>query len=362
MKYKWIWAACIFIAGCSVKGNAPNERSLPELPILQVSLKDTLLHQDYVASIEAIKNVEIRTRVKGFLNKIYVDEGDIVKKGQPLFQLDEQEFEIALSKARANTNHARAEAKTAEVEMHRVRGLLAKQVVAATELDMAEARLKATEAKVEEAIAAQKKAEINLSYTFIRSPFDGIINRIPFKTGSVLDEGALLTTISDNHEVYAYFNVSESEYLQYRKTDVNERNTRVALQLADASHYPFMGNIETVEGEFDESTGSIAFRAKFPNPSRLLKHGASGKVRLTTEVHQALIIPQKSVFEIQDKSYVFLVNPENTVRMHAVRPQTRVAQYYIIEDGLKEGDRIVYEGIQNLREGECIQPMSLQNQ
>lgn len=361
MEYKWIWVACIFIAGCSVKGNAPNDRNLPELPVLKVSLKDTLLHRDYVASIEALKNVEIRTRVKGFLKKIYVDEGDIVKKGQPLFQLDEQEFESALSKARANTNNARAEAKTAEVELQRVRGLLAKQVIAATELDMAEARLNATEAKVEEAIAAQKKAEINFSYTFIRSPFDGIINRIPFKTGSVLDEGALLTTISDNHEVYAYFNVSESEYLQYRKTDVNARNTKVALQLADESHYPFPGDIETVEGEFDESTGSIAFRAKFPNPSRLLKHGASGKVRLTTEVNAALIIPQKAVFEIQDKNYVFVVKPDNTVRMQVITPRTRVAQYYIIKEGLNEGDRIVYEGIQSLREGEHIQPIPVQN-
>lgn len=362
MKNIWYIVAGIFMAGCSAKGNVQDSRELPELPVLQVSLKDTSLYHDYVTSIEAVKNVEIRTRVQGFLNKIFVDEGQVVKKGQPLFQLDENEFVIALSKAKANVNNAMAEARTAEVELLRVKGLLSKKIVSPTEMDMAEAKHKAAKAKVEEAIAAQKKAEINLSYTFIRSPFDGIINRIPFKAGSLLDAGALLTTISDNHEVYAYFNVSESEYLHYRKTATENRSSNVNLLLADGTPYSYPGKIETVEGEFDESTGSIAFRARFPNPSRLLKHGASGKVRLTTDVRDALIIPQKSVFEIQDKNYVFVVDAGNTVKMKTVVPQTRIAQYYIIKEGLNKGDRIVYEGVQHIREGAHIQPVAVHRQ
>jgi membrane fusion protein (multidrug efflux system) len=362
MKNIWYILAGIFMAGCSVKGNVQDNKDLPRLPVIEVSLKDTSLHHDYVTSIEAVKNVEIRTRVQGFLNKIFVDEGQVVKKGQSLFQLDDKEFVIALSKAKANVNNAEAEARTAEVELLRVKGLLAKEIVSPTEKDMAEAKYKAAQAKVEEAMAAQKKAETSLSYTFIHSPFDGIINRIPFKAGSVLDAGALLTTISDNHEVYAYFNVSENEYLNYRKTATESRNNNISLLLADGTAYPYSGKIETVEGEFDESTGSIAFRARFPNPSRLLKHGASGKVRLTINAGDALIIPQKAVFEIQDKSYVFVVNADNTVKMTTVVPQARIAQSYIIKEGLNKGDKIVYEGVQRLREGARIQPILIHRQ
>lgn len=333
---------------------------MPQLPVFEVTIRDTALFQDYVASIEAVKNVEIRTRVQGYLNKIFVDEGDVVKKGQALFQLEDKEFLIALSKAKANVTKAEAEARTAEVELTRIKGLLAKRVVSSTEEDMAEAKYLAAKAKVEEAIAIQMSAETQLSYTFIRSPFDGLINRIPYKTGSMLDAGSLLTTISDNHEIYAYFNVSESEYLIYRKTSSKNRSNTVSLLLADGTKYPFDGKIETVEGEFDESTGSIAFRARFPNPSKLLKHGASGKVRLFTEANDVLIIPQKSVFEIQDRSYVFAVNPDNTVSMKPVVPQSRIAQSYIISEGIEEGEKILYEGVQNVQDGSEIIPIQVQ--
>lgn len=357
--YLYILTAALFISGCAAKGNVDEKNKLPELPVIQIAARDTILQRDYVTSIEAIKNVEIRARVQGFLNKIFVDEGQEVKKGQPLFQLDDQEFAIAVTKSKANVSNAQAEAKTAEVELARVKILLAKKIISPTELDMVEAKLNAARAKVEEAQSEQKNAETKLSYTYIRSPFDGIIDRIPLKAGSLIDEGSLLTTISDNGEVYAYFTISENEYLNYKKETPEQRNNKVQLVLADGTVYAQSGNIETVDGEFDETTGSIAFRAKFPNPVKLLRHGATGKVRLTAPAKEAILIPQKSVLEIQDKIYVFVVNNDNSVQMKSVIAQTRLSNSYLIEGGLVDGDKIVYEGVQNIKEGTTIKPLEV---
>ncbi|MFT3703201.1 MAG: efflux RND transporter periplasmic adaptor subunit [Agriterribacter sp.] len=354
-------AIAVLAAGCSAKGNETEKGNVQELPVILVAAKDTVLQQDYVTSIEAIKNVEIRARVQGFLNKIFVDEGQVVKKGQPLFQLDDQEFVIALSKAKANVNSALAEVKATEVELTRVKVLISKKVISATEQDLIEAKLKAANAKVEEALSEQRKAETQLSYTNIRSPFDGIIDRIPLKSGSLVDEGSLLTTISDNKEVYAYFTISENEYLRHQKDSDQSNNSAVKLVLADGSIYNEAGKIETVDGEFDETTGSIAFRAKFPNPSGLLRHGATGKIRLVAPAKEAILVPQKSVLEIQDKVYVFVVSNDNSIKMKSITPQTRLSNAYIIKEGLNDGDRIIYEGVQNIKEGATIKPLPVNN-
>lgn len=349
-----------FTVGCAAKGNTVQEKvALPKLPVLQVNTIDTVLQHDYVTSIESVKNVEIRARVQGFLSKIFVDEGQEVKKGALLFQLDQQEFSNELAKAKAGVSNAMAEAKTAEVELKRVKVLLAKSIVSPSELEMAEARLKAANAKIEEAVSTQKNAETKLSYTHILSPFDGVIDRIPLKTGSLIDAGSLLTTISDNHEVYAYFNISENEYLHYKKETAKKRDNVVQLLLADGSIYSQTGKIETVDGEFDEGTGSIAFRARFANPAKLLRHGASGKIRMTSQEENALIVPQKSVFEIQDKNYVFIVGADSTVKMRSIVPETRIADYYIIKEGLTSGDKILYEGAQSIKEGTRIEPLNV---
>ncbi len=355
-----LMASVIVVAGCQSQA-VENQEVVQELPVIEVTARDTVLYQNYVASIEAVKNVEIRARVHGFLNRIFVDEGQEVKKGQLLFQIDPKEFEIEVSKAKANVSNAIAESKTAEVELSRVKTLLAKNIVAPSELEMVEARLNAAKAKIEEAQSEQRNAETKLSYTLMRSPFDGIIDRIPLKAGSLIDAGSLLTTISDNRDVYAYFTVSESEYLRYKKDVSNTRNEKVALILADGEPYKDSGMIETVEGEFDEATGSIAFRAKFPNKEKLLRHGASGKVQLTVPAERVMLIPQKCVFEIQDKNYVFLVTDDNTVQMKGIVPQARLADAYLIKEGLEVGDKIVFEGVQNIKEGVKILPKPVTN-
>jgi membrane fusion protein (multidrug efflux system) len=240
-----------------------------------------------------------------------------------------------------------------------VRLLVDKKVISKTELEVAHTKLNAARARIEEARSAEANAAIRLSYAHVKAPFDGIIDRIPLKTGSLVEEGTLLTSVSDNRAVFTYFNVSEGEYLEYVKARQGHpgRNSReVTLVLADGSMYPHPGKIETVEGEFDASTGSIAFRARFPNPGRLLKHGATGTVRLANRIDDALIVPQKAVFEIQDKNYVYVVDDNNRVTMKNFVPKARFSHFYIVESGLRPGERIVYEGIQNVKDGLQIVP------
>ena len=356
----WLGILALLLAGCTKENptqSVPDE--IQTLPVTEIFSRDTTLHRSYVADVQAVRNVELRARVQGFLEKIYVDEGEQVQKGQLLFKINDEEYKAELAKAKANLKSAIAEAKAAELEVDRLRVLVDKNVIAKSELDVSLAKLDAMKARIEEARSAESNAAVRLSYTSIRAPFDGIIDRIPLKTGSLINRGTLLTSASDVSSVYVYFNVSEGEYLEYIKskpTDSTRSNNKVRLMLADGSPYPHQGNIETVEGEFKASTGSIAFRAHFPNPDKILKHRATGRISLSNSLKGALMIPQKAVFEIQDKNYVFVVDSSNQVHMKNFIPKLRFSYYYIVESGLQEGDKIVYEGIQNLRDGMQIAP------
>lgn len=353
------WGIAFVFIGCRASEKKVANKEPDQIPVVKLAHSDTTLYTGYVADIQAVQNVEIRAKVDGFLEQIMVDEGQFVRRGQPLFLINVSEYTNAVAKTEAQLSNAHAEAHVAELEVARVKTLTDKNVVAASELKLAEARLMAAQAKVKEALSAHDLANLQLSYTAIKAPYDGIVNRIPLKRGSLIDAGTLLTTISDNRSVYAYFNVSEIEYLQLTrgaKGSLTETET-VNLVLADGSPYQYKGKIETIEGEFDESTGSIAFRAVFPNPNRLLKHGASGRVRLSNSANNIVMVPQKAVFEIQDKHFVYVMDQNKTIRQKPFMPARRVAQYYIVASGLDAGDTIVYEGIQDLRDGMTINPL-----
>ncbi|WP_205504524.1 efflux RND transporter periplasmic adaptor subunit [Rufibacter psychrotolerans] len=352
------------LAGCEASSTPVEKKAAATtLPVTQLITKDTTLHLDYVSDIQAVRHVEIRAKVGGFLEQILVDEGQEVKKGQPLFRINAQEYQSELAKAKASLNSALAETMTAEVEVKRVQSLVDKKVISATELQVAKAKLKAAQAKVAEARSAQESAAARVAYTYIKAPFNGIIDRIPLKVGSLIEEGTLLTSVSDLNAVYAYFEVSEKEYLQYAKAQLSGQESslqQVQLILADGSKYPYPGKIETMEGVFEPNTGSIAFRAKFPNPRKLLKHHSSGKVRLFNEVDSALLLPQKAAFEIQDKNFVYVVDKDNKVKTRSFAPKARISHFYIVESGLEPGEKVVYEGVQTLREGTTIEPELIQ--
>jgi membrane fusion protein, multidrug efflux system len=352
------------LLGCTANSKENAGQNVPkstikEVPVIELAPQKTDLHREYVGNINAIRNVEIYARVKGYLEEIYVDEGQTVKKGQLLFRINDEEYEVELAKAKANLQSAIADAKAAQLEVSRIKLLVDKKIISKIEWEVAETRVLAAQARIEEARSAQTNATIHMARTRIRAPFDGVINRIPYKAGSLIDEGTLLTSVSDTRQVYVYFNVSENEYLEYtkaRKLNEGNQNGIVELDLADGSPFSEKGRIQTMEGEFDSGTGSIAFRAQFPNPGQLLKHGSSGTVRLTNTVDDALLVPQKAVFEIQDQSYVYLVDKNNQVKMTSFKPKARFANFYLVQSGLKTGDRIVYEGIQSLKDGAKINP------
>lgn len=356
-------AIIVVVTGCSAGNANLKKEELPVLPVIELRAGDTSLQRGYVADIHAVQNVEIRSKVQGYLEKIFVDEGKAVTKGQPLFKLNDQQFRLDLAKASAGVANATAEVHSAELEIKRIQLLVDKKIISTTEQELAMSKLKGAQARLNEAKALEADAQLRMSYTLIRAPFNGVLDRIPLKLGSLVNEGALLTTVSDLSEIHAYFNVSENEYLEYARKNRNgdhlPGNNAVQLILSDGSTYGSAGKIETLEGEFDQGTGSIAFRARFPNPDKILKHGSTGKVSLTTRVRNAVLVPQKAVFDIQDKNYVFVVNNDGTVKMKTFQPQTRIDEYYVVASGLSSGDRIVYEGVQNIRDGMRIQPTEL---
>lgn len=332
-----------------------SENGIPETyQITNSIVVDTTFTIDHVAEIQSLQNVEIRTKINGYIEKIHVDEGKPVKAGQLLFSINSQTLEKDLLKAKALVKNAYAEAKNAELNLQNIKLLSEKNIVSKTEYEKSQATYAAALARVEEQKANQSSAEILLSMTKIRAPFDGIINRIPFKIGSLINEGTLLTTISNNQSVYAYFNVSEKEYLQFKEQNAKVKPNEITLLLANGKPHEYKGTIETIEGEFDQNTGNIAFRAKFPNPDLLLKHGSSGKILLTNSIKGAVIIPQKTTFEIQDKQYVYVVDKNNTVRAQNIEVKQRLQHLYVLEKGLSPTDRIIYEGIQNLKDGDKI--------
>jgi membrane fusion protein (multidrug efflux system) len=344
------------INACSTSQSEQKEVA-QKFPITSPIYIDTVNYIDYVAEINSLKNVEIRVRVKGYIEQIHVDEGQKVKQGQLLFSISNQEYREEVLKANAMLKSAIAEAKSAELTLENVKLLVSKNTVSKTEQDIAEAKLDALKAKIEEAKAHEATAKLALSYTEIKAPFDGIIDRIPYKVGSLIDEGTLLTKISDNSFVLAYFHISEREYLDFSKNvmqDYTDDDNDVKLILANDTEHPYDGSIETIEGEFDSKVGNIALRAKFPNPDRLLKHGASGKVRIRQNLKKVLVIPQKATFEIQDKIYVYVVDEQNRARMKNFVPKLRIPHLYVVESGLNPSDKIIYEGIQDVKEGMIV--------
>lgn len=301
---------------------------------------DTSFVKEYVSQIRSVRNIEVRAQERGYLQNIYVDEGQFVKTGQLLFRIMPKLYEAEFLKAEAET-------KAATIELQNTKTLSDKEVVSKNELAMAQAKL-------DQANAEMALAKFHLSATEIRAPFDGIIDRIPLKQGSLVDEGELLTSLSDNSQMFAYFNVSEPEYLDYETNVKSRGSSKVKLLLANNQPLPYTGDVETVESEFDNETGNIAFRARFPNPDRLLKNGETGKVQMTVPLGNALIIPQKATYEIQDKVYVFVVDKKGVVRSRNISISSEMPDLYVLGTGLAEDDKILLEGVDKVKDDDKI--------
>jgi membrane fusion protein (multidrug efflux system) len=357
-KSSLVWGTwlSILLISCSDKTVKNEEQTYL---VVNPIIKDTTYERDYAATINSFQNVEIRSKVKGFVEDIYLDEGQKVKKGQILFTLNSKEYEQHVHKAEAAIQSTLAELRASEIEVENTKKLFDKNIVSKSELDLITTKVNINKAKVNEARVAKEQALLHVEFTKIKAPFDGIINRIPNKKGSLIDEGALLTSISNNESIYAYFSVSEIDYLDYVQS--KSKNNTVTLSLANNSIYPYKGTIETTETEFNKETGNIAFRAKFSNPERLLKEGGTGKILVKKLYKNAIIIPQKSTFEVQGNIYVYLVDKNNKAYSKKINPINRLSNYFVLDKDLTKEDKIIYEGIQSIKTGDKVKYKLIKN-
>lgn len=312
---------------------------------------DVAYERAYVAEVHAIQRADVRARVRGRIEAVAVDEGEPVSEGQLLFSLGDQELQQELRRARAAVASAAAELNAARTERTNTQVLLDRNIVSPAEMAQLDAKIQALAARLEEAKALADQAAINLGYAEVRAPFSGVVNRLPMKGGSLVDDGDLLTTITNASEVLAYFRVPEREYLEHAATSGNGRAKEVAFVLANGERLPFPGRMDAIETEIDRSTGTLAFRARFPNEGNRLRHGSTGKVLLKTRLDDAITVPQKSTFEVQDHLYVYVVDADGTARARRIVPKLRLEDTFVIESGLAAGERFIVEGVQLVRDG-----------
>lgn len=360
-------ATVLYSCGNTTANPHMGPQQAPALPVVPVTTTTATTYREYPASLEGKVNVEIRPQVEGYLEKIFVDEGAFVKAGQPLFKVDARVYNEALNAAKSNLLAAKANVAKAQVDVDRLIPLVDNKVISEVQLKTARAAYDAAVAAEAQANAAIGNAQINIGFTVVKAAANGYIGRIPFKTGALVSKSDVLTVLSDIREMYAYFSMSEPDFIAFKNqfpgNTIEEKVKAVPaveLALADNSIYPSKGKIGTIEGQFDRTTGAISFRATFPNPGGIIRTGNTGKVRIPQQFNDALIVPIESTFDVQDKVFVFVVGDSNKVASRPITVTGKSTNYYFVKDGVKAGDKIVFQGGGNLQDGMAIapQPMS----
>ena len=340
-------------------------------PVFKISLHDATLNNEYPATLQGQQNIEIRPKVDGYVDKIYVDEGSVVKKGQLLFKLSAPQYAQDVNTATAAIASAEADVSAAQLQVNKTRPLVEKDIISHYELESAEYTLKARKATLAQAKASLANAKTNLGYTVITSPVDGVVGAIPYKLGSLITGSTAqpLTTVSNIGKVYAYFALNEKQLLDFSRTvkgkTMNEKlaNTPpVSLVLPDGSTYAEKGKVETISGLINTETGSASYRAAFPNPVGLIRSGGSATIQIPQTVKDAVLIPQKAAYELQGKHFVYVVDGKGAVKNTEVSVMDlTTGQYYVVTEGLKAGDTIVTDGAGSLKDGMVIKPEVQEN-
>jgi membrane fusion protein, multidrug efflux system len=357
-----------FLVACGKKqqGRQNSSGNIDSYPVATMQQEKVTIHQDFPAIIEGQQVIEIRPMISGYIQQIFVNEGDHVRKGQLLFSIRNPMYEQQVNTARASISRAQAEVNTSLMEVEKVRPLVEKEIVSEYRLKSAELRLESSQAALEQARAELANAEANLAYTSIRSPENGIIGTIPFKTGALVNSNMQqpLTTLSDISNVFAYFSWNEKQLLDFLSHSPGitlqqkiKNMPPATLILANTAEYPEKGRIELASGLISTETGSATFKAVFPNSSGLIRSGSSAKVRIPEVIDSVYIIPQSATYELQDKLFVYTVGEDNKVSSQALSAvPSDDGRHYLVTGGLAAGDRIVLEGISSLRDGVEIIP------
>lgn len=360
-----LFAFCLaLLSSCGNKGNDTGK--VPEYAVQELQKTTAHLTTAYPATIKGKQDVEIRPQVSGFITKLCVDEGAIVRKGQVLFVVDPTQYEAAVRTARAAVETAKAAVNTQQMTVDNKIELNKKNIISDYDLSMAKNSLSQSQAQLAQAQAQLTSAEQNLSFTQVKSPSDGIINNIPYRLGALVSPSIAtpMTTVSEIDEVYVYFSMTEKELLAMTKTGgtIKEEISKIPaikLQLIDGTTYGVEGEVDAITGVIDQSTGSVSMRALFPNKEHVLRSGGTANVLIPYSMENVISVPQAATVEIQDKKFVYVLQPDNTVKY------TEIGIYnldngkeYLVTNGLNPGDKIVIEGVQSLKDGQKIEPIT----
>ena len=330
--------AAYYCTGCTSKAEEKEEQV--KLLVTSPLLKDTTVTKEYVAQIHAYQHIELRALEKGYLQKIFVDEGQTVHEGQPMFQITPLIYNADLQKSEAEANYV-------GIEYKNTKSLADSNIVSKNELAL-------SKAKYDKAKADVSMARTHLQFTSIKAPFTGIMDHFQGRLGSLVDEGDLLTTLSDNSKMWVYYNVPEAEYLAYKQHLKGDSAVKVKLLMANNEVFRYPGVVKTIEADFNNETGNIAFRATFPNPGGLLRNGETGSVLMTVPLKNALIIPQKASFEVLEKRYVYVVDAKDVVHQREITIGSEMPDLYVVTSGLKANDKVLLEGIRKVKDGDKI--------
>jgi membrane fusion protein (multidrug efflux system) len=350
---------CLVLAAACSKKEAPPPPAPPEVQVAEVVQKDVPIYIELVGATLGSEDVEIRARVEGYLAAVSFTEGSFVKKGQVLYKIDPQEFQEVLAQAQGNVATARARLEKTNNDVARYKPLAAQQAISQQELDNALSAQEAAKAQVAVYDAVVAKTKLDLAYTTITSPVDGLIGTTQKKVGSLVGRGenTLLNTISQVNPILFRCAIAEAEYLRLSRLGVDkdkslEKKFGVELILADGTIFSHKGRLEAIERAVDASTGTLTGQFSFPNPERLLRPGQYGKARIVTELKDgALLVPQLSVQEIQGLYSVMIVKPDATVEQRMVKAGARVGNLWVIDSGLKPGEKVIVEGLQKVKPG-----------
>lgn len=361
----------ISVSGCNKSDRKGERGDLPprSYPVRVLSPESAGVQSSYPTSLRGKLDVDIRPQISGQIVRLAVDEGARVRKGQTLFVIDPVQYQEAVNVADAALKVAEAGVDMAELTAKNNRELAREKVIGEYALRTSESNLLSARARLAQAQAQLVSARKNLSYTHVTSPTSGVVGSIPFRVGSLVSPSGAqpLTTVSDISEMYAYFSLTERQLLEMRRAagdhdgDLVSTMPAVRLRLVDGSEYPHEGRIETMSGVIDPVTGTISVRALFPNPNGMLRSGSTGRVVIPTVMQEAIRIPQKATYQIQDKTFVYVVDDRNVVHAREIKlhPQNDGVSY-LVTDGLKAGEKIVTEGVVTLRDETTIEPKAEQ--
>ena len=362
-KFLLLAAVAVMFAPC---GGQQGKMGDNEFAVRTIQTQNTELQTSYPATIRGVQDVEIRPKISGFITKLCVKEGQSVKKGQLLFEIDNVTYQAAVRQAKAAVNSAEAQLNTSKLTYENNQKLFANNVIGTYELQSSKNSYENARAALAQAKASYVSAKQNLDFCYVTSPADGVVGDLPYRVGALVSSSSTepLTTVSDINTMQVYFAMTEKDMLEMTKTKggmhaVISEYPAVKLQLADGTTYGHDGKVAAVSGVIDQATGSVSMRADFPNPEHLLKSGGSGYIVVPHVSNNAIVIPQDAVAQVQDRYFVYVVGKDNKVKYTnvTVNPDND-GKNYIIESGLKVGDRIVVKGITALKDGMQISPIT----